>query len=358
MSTSSASAAGTSGPSGGPAGRPRVTVVGAGIAGVACAQALVAAGVQVRLLDRGRRLGGRLGVRRVELADGSQHLVDTGAAYFTVSDEDFAALASGWSTDGLARPWTDTLSLLGPDGPRGSTTGPQRWSAPGGLRSLVDRLAEGLEVASGHGVRSVGVADGLPAVDGEAADAVVLAMPDPQAGRLLDVEASPGLASARRVLARPWDAVITVYATWERAWWPALDAGFVADDELVTLLADDGSRRGDGAPVLVAHTTADASRSALGEPESLVEPVLARLPHLLGVAPGDVPPPLTAAAHRWSFAAPQQAHDLPHLLTAVAGGLLGVCGDAWAATPSGKPRVEQAWRSGRDLGRELAERLA
>jgi renalase len=336
----------------------RVTVVGAGISGVACAQALSAAGADVRVLDRGRRLGGRLGLRRVELADGSQHAVDTGAAYFTVSDGDFAALASGWSTDGLARPWTDTLSLLGPDGPRGSTTGPQRWAAQGGLRTLVERLAEGLEVASGRAARSVGVVDGLPAVDGEPADAVVLAMPDPQAGRVLDVEASQGLASARRVLSRPWDAVITVYATWDEAWWPALDAGFVADDDLVSLLADDGSRRGDGAPVLVAHTTAGAARGALGDPDSLVQPVLDRLPHLLGASPGDVPAPRSAAAHRWSFASPTQVHDAPHLLTAVGGGLLGVCGDAWAATPSGKPRVEQAWRSGRDLGRELAERLA
>ncbi|TNM69127.1 NAD/FAD-dependent oxidoreductase [Streptomyces sp. NP160] len=339
-------------------GSPRVDVVGTGISGVACAQALVGAGFDVRVLDRGRRPGGRLGLRRVELADGSQHLVDTGAAYFTVSDPDFAALAAGWSTDGLAHPWTDTFSLLGPDGPRGTKAGPQRWSAPGGLRSLVERLAAGLEVTSGHAVRSVGVADGMPALDGRPADAVVLAMPDPQAGRLLDVEASPGLASARRVLSRPWDAVITVYAAWDEAWWPALDAGFVADDDLVSLLADDGSRRGDGAPVLVAHTTADAARGALGDPDSLVRPVLERLPHLLGAAPGDVPEPRAAAAHRWSFASPSQVHDAPHLLTAVAGGLLGVCGDAWAATSSGRPRVEQAWRSGRDLGRELAERLA
>lgn len=337
---------------------PRVLVVGAGISGVACAQALAGAGVGVRVADRGRRAGGRLGVRRVELADGGEHVVDTGAAYFTVSDESFAALASAWSTEGLARPWTDTFSLLGPDGPRGSTTGPQRWSAPGGLRSLVEHLAEGLEVSHRSAVRSVGVADGLPAVDGEGFDAVVLAMPDPQAGRLLDVDASGQLASARRVLSRPWDAVTTVYATWDEAWWPALDAGFVADDDLVSLVADDGSRRGDGAPVLVAHTTPEAARNALGDPESLVAPVLARLPHLLGTDPASVPAPRSAAAHRWSFASPSQVHDSPHLLTAVAGGLLGVCGDAWAATPSGKPRVEQAWRSGRDLGRELAERLA
>lgn len=337
-------------------------VVGAGVSGTACAQVLRAAGVSVQVVDRGKRPGGRLGTRLVDLAGGGRHVVDTGAAYFTVSDSAdssaFAAVVSGWSTAGLARPWTDTFALLGPDGPRGTTTGPQRWAAPGGLRSLVvDDLVSGLEVEQGRAVRSVGVVDDHLAVEGERVDAVVLAMPDPQAGRLLDVAASPQLAAARRVLSRPWDAVITVYAAWDEAWWPELTAGFVADDDLLSLVADDGSRRGDGAPVLVVHTTADAARTALGDPDSLVAPVLERLSTVLGV-PGGTPPPRSAAAHRWSFASPSQVHEDPHLLTAVAGGLLGVCGDAWSATESGRPRVEQAWRSGRDLGRELAERIA
>jgi len=40
-----------------------VVVVGAGIAGLACARALTAAGYPVRVLDRGRRPGGRMSSR-------------------------------------------------------------------------------------------------------------------------------------------------------------------------------------------------------------------------------------------------------------------------------------------------------
>ena len=40
-----------------------VTVVGAGIAGLACARALTAGGSAVRVLDRGRRPGGRMSSR-------------------------------------------------------------------------------------------------------------------------------------------------------------------------------------------------------------------------------------------------------------------------------------------------------
>ncbi len=334
-------------------------VVGAGISGVACAQVLRAGGVDVTVLDRGRRPGGRLGERSVQLAaegggapdGGATHVVDTGAAYFTVEDPDFAALAASWSARGLARPWTDTLHLAGPDGLRGTTTGPQRWASPTGLRSLVDDLARGLEVRSSTTVASVGVTHGLPSADGRGADAVVLAMPDPQAARLLDVAAADGLAAARRVLSRPWQPVVSVYAVYERRWWPELDAAFVADDEVITLIADDGRRRGDGAPVLVAHAGADASAAHLSDPDALVGPVLAHAAAALGVpAP---PAPLAAAAQRWSHSSPAESHDDPFHLAGVADGLLGVCGDAWG----GKSRVERAWVSGRDLGRALLDRL-
>ena len=43
-----------------------VTVIGAGIAGLACATALAQAGLNVTLLDKGRRPGGRVATRRID----------------------------------------------------------------------------------------------------------------------------------------------------------------------------------------------------------------------------------------------------------------------------------------------------
>ena len=330
---------------------PRVLVVGAGISGIACARELSAAGVQVQVRDRGRRAGGRLGSRTLDLPGGGRHVVDTGAAYLTARDPEFSAVVADWAERGLARPWTDTFAVLHPDGAREPTTGPQRWAAPQGLRTLVDDLAGDLDVVHGATVRSVDLVEGRPAADGEPVDAVVLAMPDPQAGRLL--AAGGELPAVRARLAQRWEAVITVYALWQQRWWPDLDAAFVADDPLLSLVADDGRRRGDGAPVLVAHSTAEAAAEHLGDPDALVAPVLERLGALLGGGAA-VPPPVTASAHRWSFASPVRPHEEPHLLTPAGRGLLGVCGDGWGE----RPRVEQAWRSGTDLGRALAERLA
>src|SRR5512135_3564127 len=161
-----------------------VVVVGGGMSGVSCARLLHEAGVPVRVLDRGRRLGGRMAVRTEEI-DSRPHPVDIGASYFTVRDDRFAAVAQDWRRRGLAGPWTDTFHLLTPEGRAATTSGIQRWSAPGGLRSLVEDLADGLDVANGVEVEEVDIEPGRLSVDGQPAAAVVLAMPEPQAYDLL-----------------------------------------------------------------------------------------------------------------------------------------------------------------------------
>ena len=307
-----------------------VVVVGAGIAGIACARELAGAGLPVRVLDRGRRVGGRMAVRTV---DG--HAVDTGASYFTVGEPAFAAVVEDWRERGLARPWTDTFHLAGPDGLEGTKAGPVRWAATAGLRSLVVDLARGLDVVSDHVVERL--APGV--VDGEPASAVVLAMPDPQAARLLDIADTLTDYTPALVLAAGFD----------RRSWPQLDAAFVHDDPSITFVADDGARRGDGAPVLVAHSTADLARAHLAEPAGATATMLAALARVTGVA--DLADRTTwTFVHRWTYAQPASTREQPWHL---GDDLVGRCGDGWST----RPRVEAAFESGRLLARELASRL-
>lgn len=303
-----------------------VIVVGAGIAGIACARELRAHGVPVRVLERAARVGGRMA---------SPHLhgrpVDLGAAYLTARDPGFTAVVQRWHAAGLARPWTDVLAVLGP-GPA-AASGPVRWAAPGGLGGLVADLAADIDVESGREVRRVGPG---PTVDGEGADAVVLAMPDPQARALLP----PGSPATGE-----WTPAIAVAAGWDRREWPSLPAAFVNAHPVLTHVADDGDRRGDGAPVLVAHTTAALAGAHAAHPDRVVAPVLDALRELLGVRP----PPLWTHVHRWPHAAPAAPHDVPFHLGPAG---IALAGDGW-----GSPRVETAWRSGTLLGRALAARL-
>jgi len=311
-----------------------VVVVGAGISGVSCARVLAAAGHQVVVLDRGHRVGGRMACWT---RDGRP--IDIGAAYLTVRDPAFAVVVQGWARRGLAHPWVDTFAVADRTGMVGSTAGPVRWAAENGLRSLVEDLADGLDVRSGYEVEQV---DPGPAVDGVAVRAVVLAMPDPQARDLLD----DAIPTVSRQLEPSWQPVVTVVASYPLRTWSDFHAVFVHDSP-VTLLVDDGRRRGDAAPVLVAHLDHAVSARFRDAPDDAVPLVLDEVQRLLGVGTR----PVWVQARRWGSATPVAARGRTHLLDDSG---VGVCGDGW----SQRPRVEAAWLSGRDLGRALVARLA
>jgi predicted NAD/FAD-dependent oxidoreductase len=311
-----------------------VVVVGGGISGVACARTLAAAGLPVTVLDRGRRLGGRMASRHIE-----GRPVDTGASYFTVGDSAFATVAQDWERRGLAHRWTDTFSVLRSGAPPTSKSGPVRWGTAGGMRSLVEDLATGLDVRRSE-VRAVDGSDGTLRVDGAAAAAVVLAMPDAQARRLLGV----GLDAESAALTRGSDPVLALVAWWDERGWD-LDGGFVDADEHLAWVADDGRRRGDGAPVLVAHSTPAFAARHLEDPDAAGPAMTAALCRLLGLDP-----PLGTLVHRWSLAKPTGEREEPFLFS---GQLLGVCGDGWG----GRSKVEGAYLSGLALGEALVGRL-
>lgn len=194
---------------------PRVAVVGAGLSGAACAQALRERGVVVEMFERGRAPGGRMASPSVQ-----GRRVDVGAAYFTVKDPGFGAVADDWVERGLARPWTDTFDVLARDG-RDATSGPVRYATPDGLRSLVrDLLPDGIRFETD-----------VDALDDLDHDAVVLAMPDPQAARL-----APDACAWV-----PYDPVIAVAVGWGQRCWSLADAAFVNDDPDVSFIADAGA---------------------------------------------------------------------------------------------------------------------
>lgn len=313
-----------------------IVVVGAGLSGVECARTLAEAGHDVVLRDRGRRPGGRMALRRHE-----GRVVDIGAGYFTVRDDAFAAKVDDWRERGLARPWTDTFGTWSPGG-TGTTSGPMRWAAPGGLRSLVQDLAEGLDVRNADPVERVTVDGVRPEVDGEAVDAVVLALPDPQARPLLEV-GSP----AHDALDDPYEPAHALTVGWDRRTWSMPDALFVNDHPDLAFVADDGRRRGDDAPVLVAHSTADRSRHHLADPPTAAEPMIAALRQVV-----DLPDEEPSLVHvqRWTYSRPSTGHGRPFHL---GDDLVGACGDSWGETSS----IETAFLSGRALGRALVEQL-
>ena len=307
-----------------------VIVVGAGIAGLACARELLDAGVPVRVLERGPEVGGRLASAR---CDG--RYADVGAAYLTAGDPAFAGRLATWRIDGLARPWTDTFAVYRGDGSRAEdTTGPMRWSAPGGLRSLAVDLARELDVTLNYEVTA------LPA-----AAAVVLAMPGPQARRIAD------LPAARR---QRWSPAVTAVLTYPERGWPDFHGAFVNGHPVLATVCDDGDRRGDRAPVLVAHSTAEFARRHERDPQAAGPELNKAVEDLFGVRA------ISTRVHYWPYATPEPPAGFSGFSAPSEGPGAGSRpsyarhGDVYLAGDAfGHPRVQTAWLSGRAAARAI-----
>jgi hypothetical protein len=313
-----------------PSGGPPVIVVGAGIAGLACAQALLQAGRAVRVLEKSRGLGGRVATRR---RDGIE--ADHGAPFAEVMTPAFRAATEAWAEAGVAGPWGAEAAVVGLTG----------------MSALARPLSTGLEITREARVAgltrtedgwSVEVAEGAQI----AASAVVLAIPAPQAVALLRAQAAafPGL-----------DAV-----TMDPCW--TVLAGFDAP------LPGPDRIEGDGAPlakalrntakpgrppspdVWVLHAGADWTRAHLDSPPDAAATALeTALAERLGVPVR----PDRRMVHRWLYA--HAAERLAQPCGWHPALRLGLAGD-WCAQPEvGVAGVEAAFLSGTRLAARMLE---
>jgi hypothetical protein len=253
-----------------------------------------------------------------------------------VDDPGFGSVVGDWIDRGLVRPWTDTFHIADGSTVLGTKTGPMRYAAPRGLRSLVEDLATVLpsdlvEIRHPIDVTDIEVRDdGVRVVDRDYR-AVALCGPDPQMDALV--------AGVDAPLWEPVMALVAVYA--DRVW--DFDGAFVNDDPVLSFVADDGSRRGDDAPVLVAHSTPVLAAGHLAEPLTAAPAMLAVLRNLSGVSPD------WFTVKRWTYARPAHARPEPFALD----GVVGWAGDGW----NGEPRTQSAWVSGDALGQAMGELL-
>ena len=298
------------------------------MSGVACAARMADPGVRVDLRERGQALGGRMASRTLRdtgtAFDG--RVVDIGASYFTAQDPEFRRSDRQPRRPGCRASVDHGLSRLRAGWPHGHL----RWARAlcraeraSERRGRARIVGPGLQIHLSKPVDEVVPAGSRVQADGVSYPAVALAMPEPQAVRVL-----PDSPSTRI----PWEPVIAVTCVFDKQYWTALDGAFVNDDPVLTWIADDGSRRGDGAPVLVAHVNPVLAARHLADPDTVIPWAIAAIQRILGIEAE----PSWADAHRWTYAKPLVGSELPYWLHERAP--LGQAGDAWA----GGPRVEAA----------------
>jgi predicted NAD/FAD-dependent oxidoreductase len=307
-----------------------VTIIGAGIAGLACAGRLAKAGLTPLVLDKGRGIGGRVATRRV----GTMQF-DHGAQYVTARGADFGALLASLAASGQIRDWDDG-------------SGSQRMVGAPGMSSLARAMAAGLDVRQDvqvTRVRRVGTQWLLTIDDTELpATQLVITTPAPQAAALLG-QAHPLSARLAGIAMEP---CLTLMAAIDA---PAPFASLSSPDEPLSWIAQDSSKPGrpDAGPVAwVAQASPAFSAEHLElAPDAIADLMTPMLCRELGVSAGHV---VHAQAHRWRYA--RVAAPLGQPFLADDSRTLLVGGD-WCLGQ----RIEDAWASGIAMADELLARI-
>ncbi len=303
-----------------------IAIIGAGIAGLACAGRLTSAGHNVTLFDKSIRIGGRLATRSVE-----NFAFDHGAQFITARDPAFINLLENAQACGAAALWQE-----------------DRWVGTPGMRSLAEFMAKGLDIRLGRTVTGLARHEDRWQVHTNETqsdfqsdirfDAVLLAVPAPQARAILGSfgQVWPQIAGVRYA---PCWALMLAFSD---------QTGFevarlASDDPVIGWIALDSSKPGRSLrpETFMVHATPDWSRAHLEDtPEMAAQHLLARFAAMTGNAGV----PTYANAHRWRYALVEKPLGKPCLWDA--GLKLGACGD-WALGP----RVEAAFLSGEALAR-------
>lgn len=307
-----------------------ILVIGAGMAGLACATALTRAGRQVVALDKGRGPGGRMAARRVEIA-GKTVSFDHGAQYFTANDAEFRAKVTDWERAGIAARWP--------------AAGVHAWVGVPGMNAPLRAMAQGCQVAWSSRADHV-VRDGRRWVVqvGDrrfTSETLLVAVPAEQAQGLLRV-AAPDLASlAGGVRSAPCWAVMAAFAA--RL---AIASDILRDGRgpIVWAARNSAKPRRAGRECWVIHASPVRSQELLELPaQRVAELVLADFFAGAGLAPTT---PVHLDAHRWLYALPDRAGATAARFDPVR--RIGIAGDYLIG-----PRVESAWVSGTALARQV-----
>lgn len=357
-----------------------IAVIGAGIAGLSCAQLLRQIGYQVVVLEKSRGVGGRIATRRLY---GTR--ADHGAPFLDPSGELLRNLVRVLSSHGIVEPWTDTFYQIDSADPRPKPA-TSHWCsyyvAPAGINSVGKFLANQLPIwlnrrveaiqpsdhhlwhiqlkATGEAANPFLTTDGEIAIPEElTAKAVVMAIPAPQAVMLLEAPntgvSREFLNNLRGVEFDPCISVMVGYpaarqrdlAQREAAWRSLV---FNQDRYLRWIGWDTSKRHNSQQPVFVLHSTPTFAEEYL-EASDLQLPAREMLARAAQTAIAWLDEPEWLQVHRWRYAFCRRPWTKPvlHSITP----LPIACAGDWC----GENQIETALHSGLEAAGWVNDRL-
>lgn len=325
---------------------PHIAVIGAGIAGLSCATALRHTGCHVSLFDKSRGPGGRMSTRQ---GDGWQ--CDHGAQYFTARDPDFRAEVARWEQAGAAAQWRPEMVRFDVDGARKRCGAADRFVGTPRMTAPATFLASTLDLrtdAAISALRREHAGWRLQLEGGELLarrfDAVVLAVPAPQAAALLrDVAPLQAALAAGARMQGCWAMMLQYPAPLALGF----DAAFVNRGGLRWVARDSAKPgRGGSGESWLLHASAEWSEAHIEcDAASVAALLLPEFAQLGG------PAPERWSAHRWRYASTVNVQAENDVCSWDREQALGLCGD-WLNGGT----VEAAWLSGRALAQRIGAR--
>nr|WP_290821478.1 FAD-dependent oxidoreductase [Halomonas sp.] len=335
-------------------------IIGAGLAGLACAQVMVDAGEQVTLFDKARGPGGRMSSKHRPEA-----ILDLGAQAFTVRDEAFNEEVARWQAAGCVGQWPERIYRASPTGWQPHHDGQKRFTGLPSMSAITRHLTDSL-VARDVALHSTTPITALIRksegwwLEGNNTELygpytqVVISAPPPQASILVqpwDTQLSElcqslvqrGCWAGWAVFAAPLPTPVGIKKDWQmaRVDHPALrlvcrnqtKPGRENQPESLSLLAN----------LEWSETHLEAA------PEAITQSLLEALKSLYP-APLKLPELLDSGAHRWRYSQPDKDNPFPEHGYARSAIGLALCGDSLRGG-----RVEDAWLSGHRLGLSLLD---
>ena len=300
-----------------------VVIIGAGISGLAAARRLRELGHAVRVIDKGRGVGGRMATRRLGGALDSARL-DHGAQFFTTRSDAFVDLVGRAEAAGAVTKWTDGFGAE-PDGH-------PRWRGTDGMTSLCKWMAADADLDVALGETVVDLAE-------HPADAHILTAPVPQALAILSFSRRlPEPALADRLAALRYVPTIAVMLAIDDVppAMPAHGGVQLVDHPDLAFVADNQAKGISVHPAITIHLS-NARSAAMWEAsdDEVVAFALAATAEWLGEVAV-----VERSIQRWRYAGPVETHPEPTVVWG-ASPITALAGEMFAG-----PKVEGAFLSG------------
>lgn len=330
-----------------------IAIVGAGMAGLSCAQALHQAGYKVVVLDKSRGLGGRMATRRLQ----GTH-ADHGVCYLKPKSPQFQQLLDHLVDRKVSRIWTQTIHECVEGKIQPPSTQAACYVSATGISGIAKFLAIGLSLRLNHRVTQIEARQGwqLHCEFGEtiSAQAVVIAIPAPQAALLCESIDAALLAQIQSVEYSPCISTLAVYPVERQAEAAALEWKALvctSDQELGWIGIDSTKQWNPVQPTVVVQSNAVFADQHL-EDLDLQQVGAKMLQRAADIAAPWLAEPEVLQVHRWRYAFPIQPLAKKYLAADTGAPLL--CTGDWC----GGNRVESAFQAGLATATELNQRFS